>query len=326
MTEESQVQQLLDEMLDLECTPEDACSACPELLPEVRKRWLQMRIVEAELEALFPTPAPSLDADTPAPRYPNLELPRIPGYEVEAVLGRGGMGIVYKARHLRLNRSVALKMLLAGAYAGRSEKERFALEAAAIAGLRHANIVQVHDVGDHDGRPYFTMEYLEGGSLAQRLLGTPQPAYQAAGLLATLAGAVQAAHQGGIVHRDLKPANILLTSDGTPKIADFGLARHFDSGQALTLSGARVGTPSYMAPEQAMGKANAIGPLADIYSLGAMLYELLTGRPPFRAETAAETELQVIYQEPVPPSRLNARVPRDLETICLKCLHKNPER
>jgi len=326
MTDDSQVQQLLDEILDLECTPEQVCGDCPELLPEVRKRWQQMRVVEAELEALFPTPAPKPDADTPAPWHPNLELPRIPGYEVEAVLGRGGMGVVYKARHLRLNRPVALKMLLAGAYAGRPEKERFALEAAAVAGLRHANIVQVHDVGDHDGRPYFTMEYLEGGSLAQKLLGTPQPAQQAARLLATLAEAVQAAHQGGIVHRDLKPANILLTADGTPKIADFGLARHFDGGQALTLSGARVGTPSYMAPEQAMGKAGTIGPLADIYSLGALLYELLTGRPPFRAETAAETELQVIFQEPVPPSRLNARVPRDLETICLKCLHKDPGR
>ncbi|HEV3448637.1 MAG TPA: serine/threonine-protein kinase [Gemmataceae bacterium] len=326
MTDDSHVQQLLDEILDLECTPEQVCGDCPELLPEVRKRWQQLRIVEAELEALFPTPAPRPDADTPAPWHPNLELPRIPGYEVEAVLGRGGMGVVYKARHLRLNRPVALKMLLAGTYAGRPEKERFALEAAAVAGLRHANIVQVHDVGDHDGRPYFTMEYLEGGSLAQKLLGTPQPAQQAARLLATLAEAVHAAHEGGIVHRDLKPANILLTADGTPKIADFGLARHFDGGQALTLSGVRVGTPSYMAPEQAMGKAHTIGPLADIYSLGALLYELLTGRPPFRAETAAETELQVIFQEPVPPSRLNARVPRDLETICLKCLHKDPGR
>src|SRR5262245_25741705 len=236
------------------------------------------------------------------------------------------MGIVYKARHLRLNRTVALKMLLAGAYAGPEERERFLREAEAVAGLRHANLVQVYDVGDHDGRPYFTMEYVEGGSLAQKLLGAPQPAHQAAALLATLAEAVQVAHRGGIVHRDLKPANILLTADGTPKIADFGLARHLDSGSALTRTGDRVGTPSYMAPEQAMGKASMIGPAVDIYSLGTLLYELLTGRPPFRGETPTETELQVIYQEPVPPSRLNARVPRDLETICLKCLQKAPER
>src|SRR5262245_4839040 len=185
------------------------------------------------------------------------------------------MGIVYKARHLRLNRTVALKMLLAGAYAGPAERERFLREAEAIAGLRHANLVQVHDAGEHDGRPYFTMEYVEGGSLAQKLAGTPQPVRQAAALVATLAEAVQVAHQGGIVHRDLKPANILLTTDDTPKIADFGLARHFDTELALSLSGARIGTPSYMAPEQAMGKTRTLGPPVDIYSLGAVLYESL---------------------------------------------------
>src|SRR5262249_3691820 len=152
-------------------------------------------------------------------------------------------------------------------------------------GLRHANIVQVHDIGDLNGRPYFTMEYVEGGSLAQKLNGSPQPARQAVELLTTLADAVKAAHKRGIVHRDLKPGNILLTADGTPKIADFGLARHFDGGSVLTLSGTRVGTPSYMAPEQAMGKTHRIGPAADIYSLGALLYEFLTGRPPFRGET-----------------------------------------
>jgi serine/threonine-protein kinase len=326
MSDEPRVQQLLDEILDSERTPEQVCAACPELLTEVRKRWLQMRLVEAELDALFPTPGPIQAAETPGPWDPAVDLPRIPGYQVEAVVGRGGMGIVYKAQHLRLNRPVALKMLLPGAYAGPAERMRFAHEAEAVAGLRHPNLVQVYDVGDHEGRPYFTMEYIEGGSLAEKLMGTPQPAQQAVALLATLAEAVQVAHQGGIVHRDLKPANILLTADGTPKIADFGLARHFDTGQALTLSGTRLGTPSYMAPEQALGKPHDIGPAVDIYALGAILYKLLTGRPPFRGETAAATELQVIYQEPVPPSRLNARVPRDLETICLKCLYKEPRR
>ena len=214
------------------------------------------------------------------------DLPRIPGYEVEELLGRGGMGIVYKARHLRLNRFVALKMLIAGAYAAPRERARFQREAEAVASLRHPNIVSVYDVGDHEGWPYFTMEFLEGGSLAQGLAGTPQPARHAAAVLTTLAEAVQAAHSAGIVHRDLKPANILLTAIGTPKVADFGLARHFDGEAGITQSGARLGTPSYMAPEQASGKAGQIGPAADIYSLGALLYEMLTGRPPFRGETA----------------------------------------
>src|SRR5262245_4394012 len=325
MADDPRVQQLLDEICDSGCTPEEVCGACPELLPEVRRRWQQMRLVEAELDALFPSPGPDIDAETPAPWHAGADLPRIPGYDVEALLGRGGMGVVYKARHRRLNRFVALKMLIAGAYAGPPERARFQREAEDVASLQHVNIVQVHDVGDHERLPYFTMEYVEGGSLAQRLLGTPQPARQAAALVATLAEAVQVAHQAGIVHRDLKPANILLTADGTPKIADFGLARHFEGGPALTLSGVRVGTPSYMAPEQAQGQ-KTVGPLTDVYALGAILYECLTGRPPFRAETAVETERQVIAEEPVPPARLNPKVPRDLETICLKCLHKEPQR
>jgi serine/threonine protein kinase len=325
MASESRVQQLLDEISDSGCTPEEACGACPELLPEVRRRWEQMCAVEAQLDVLFPTPGLNSDAETSAPWHAGADLPRIPGYEVDAILGRGGMGIVYKARHLRLNRFVALKMLIAGADAGPHERARFQREAEAVASLRHANIVQVYDVGDHEGWPYFTMELVDAGSLAHALAGTPQPALLAAALLTTLAEAVQVAHQAGIVHRDLKPANILLTADGTPKVADFGLARHFDDEPALTLSGTRIGTPSYMAPEQVVGTAGTIGPATDIYALGALLYEMLTGRPPFRGETATETERQVIAEEPVPPARLNPKVPRDLETICLKCLNKDPE-
>jgi serine/threonine-protein kinase len=253
-------------------------------------------------------------------------LPQIPGYEVEAVLGRGGMGVVFRARHMRLNRTVALKMVLAGTYAGIHERERFRREAEAMAGLRHPNVVQVYDVGDADGRPYFTMEFVEGGSLAHKLTGTPQPARQAARLLVTLAEAVQAAHQSGIVHRDLKPANVLLTADGTPKVSDFGLARRLDGEPGLTRTGTVVGTPSYMAPELVHGRPDEVGPAADTYALGAIFYELLTGRPPFRAETTAETLRQVVSQEPVSPSRLNAAVPHDAETICLKCLEKNPAR
>src|SRR6516162_6013626 len=322
MPDEPRVQELLDELLDRQATPEEVCGACPELLPVVRERWRQICRARAEFDALLPI-WPHGGLPTMPPEEP---LPQVPGYEVESVLGRGGMGVVYRARHLRLGRLVALKMALAGSYAGPHERERFRREAEAVAALRHPNLVQVYDAGDWAGRPYFTMELIEGGSLAQRLAGTPQPGRQAAALLATLAEAVHAAHQGGIVHRDLKPANILLTRDGTPKISDFGLARRLQGGAGLTQSGVPVGTPSYMAPEQAMGQTRVIGPAVDIYALGAILYELLTGRPPFRGETAAETVLQVISQVPVPPSRLNAKVPRDLETICLKCLHKEPAR
>jgi serine/threonine-protein kinase len=326
MAENPRVEQLLDEILDSGRSPEEVCGSCPELLPEVRRRWQEMCCVKAELAALFPTTDRVASGGATAGGPPDTNLPSIPGYEVEAVLGRGGMGVVYRARHLRLNRPVALKMLLAGDCAGPSDRARFQREAEAVAGLRHANIVQVYDVGEQDGRPYFTMEIVQGGSLAEKLAGAPQPAREAAALVVTLAEAVWAAHQGGIVHRDLKPANVLLTADGTPKISDFGLARRLEGGERLTLSGALLGTPSYMAPEQARGRTQTLGPPVDIYALGAILYELLTGRPPFRGETAADTVLQVMSQEPVPPSRLNPRVPRDLETICLKCLHKEPPR
>jgi serine/threonine-protein kinase len=324
MPDDPRVEQLLEELLDSGGTPEEACRSCPELLPQVRAGWQRLRALEAEVGALFPE-SPRAGAAPPAPP-PTPDLPQIPGHDVQGVLGRGGVGVVYKAWHQRLQRPVAVKMLLAGAYAQPGELERFLREAQTVAGLRHANVVQVHEAGDVDGRPYFTMEFVEGGSLAQKLAGTPQPAVQAAALVATLAEAVQVAHQGGVVHRDLKPANILLTADGTPKVTDFGLARRLESGGGLTLTGVPVGTPSYMAPEQAEGKSSEVGPAVDTYALGAILYELLTGRPPFRAETAAETLRQVVSTDPVPPSRLNAAVPRDPETICLKCLEKDPHR
>jgi serine/threonine-protein kinase len=324
MPDDPRVAQLLVELLDSGSTPDETCRTCPELLSQVQAGWQRLRVLEAELGALFPSfPVP--DGAAPPPLL-TADLPRIRGYEVQEVLGRGGVGVVYKAWQLRLNRAVALKMLLAGPYARPEELERFRREAEAVAGLRHANVVQVYDVGDLDGRPYFTMEYVEGGSLAEKLAGAPQPAAQAAALVDTLAEAIQFAHHSGIIHRDLKPANILLTADGTPKVTDFGLARHLERGGGLTLTGVPLGTPSYMAPEQGRGQWDSVGPATDVYALGAILYELLTGRPPFRSETAAATLQQVLTEDPVPPSQLNPRVPRDLETICLKCLHKEPPR
>src|SRR5262245_5499463 len=324
MSVNPRVRQLLDQLIDSGATPEYVCRSCPEFLPEVRARYRQMCRVRAELSAMFP-PGPVLET-SPPPLQENGVLPRVTGYEVEAILGQGGVGIVFRARNLRLGRPVALKMLLAGAYAGPTELARFQREAEAVASLCHPNIVQVYEVGDHGGRPYFTMELVEGGSLAQKLTTTPPPIRWAAELVASLADAVAVAHSTGIVHRDLKPANILLTADGTPKISDFGLARRLEGEDRLTWTGTAVGTPSYMAPEQASGTTGRVGPAADVYGLGAVLYELLTGRPPFRGGTALETCRQVLSDEPVSPSRLNPRVPRDLESVCLKCLQKDPPR
>jgi serine/threonine protein kinase/WD40 repeat protein len=255
------------------------------------------------------------------------ELPIIPGYEIVKELGRGGMGVVYWAWQMSLNRAVALKMVLAGSHASSGELERFRTEAEAIARLHHPNIVQIYDVGRHGAHPYMTLEYVEGGSLAQKLTGAPQPARQAAQLVETLARAVHSAHEHGIIHRDLTPGNVLLTADGAPKITDFGLAKLVVGGREVrTQSGAIVGTPSYMAPEQAAGRGKEIGPATDVYALGTILYEMLTGRPPFRAETPLETLIQVQADEPVPPSRLQPKLPRDVATICLKCLEKDPSK
>jgi tetratricopeptide (TPR) repeat protein len=257
----------------------------------------------------------------------------VSGYEILDLLGKGGMGVVYKAQQVRLKRLVALKMILSGSHAVGEQKARFQAEAEAVARLQHPNIVQVYEVGEEEGRPFFSLEFVDGGSLDKKLAGTPLLARTAAQLVETLSRAMEAAHRRGIVHRDLKPANVLLAGGPdvpvevcAPKITDFGLAKMFDADSAQTASGDILGTPSYMAPEQAAGRTREIGPVSDVYALGAILYECLTGRPPFRAAILMETLEQVRYQEPVPPSRLQPKVPRDLETICLKCLEKQPSR
>ncbi len=288
-----------------------------------------------------PAPAPGAAGPPPPPFVPA-------GYEFLGELGRGGMGVVYRARQAGLNRLVAVKMILAGRHAGPNVLARFRAEAEAVAALHHPNIVQIYEVGERDGLPYFSLELVEGGSLDDRLDGTPWPARAAAELVAGLARAMHYAHSRGVIHRDLKPANILLVAgDGwrvagehgpasspatrhpspstlIPKITDFGLAKQLDSAGGRTRTGDILGTPSYMAPEQAGGKSKEIGPACDIYALGAILYELLTGGPPFRAETALDTILQVTSADPVPPRRLVPKLPCDLETICLKCLEKGP--
>ena len=247
-------------------------------------------------------------------------------YEILRELARGGMGVVFEARQVSLNRKVALKMILAGQLANQIDVKRFHTEAEAAANLDHPGIVPVFEVGEHEGQHYFSMGFVEGQSLSQRLAEGPLPAREAAALVVKVAEAIEFAHQRGVIHRDLKPANILLDKNGNPRVTDFGLAKKVQGDSGLTGSGQIMGTPSYMPPEQAGGKRGEVGPAADVYALGATLYALVTGRPPFQAATPMDTIIQVISDEPVPPRRLNPSISRDVETICVKCLEKDPAR
>jgi serine/threonine-protein kinase len=265
--------------------------------------------------------------DRPASNEPGAagHGPQIREYEILEELGRGGISVVYRAFHHGLKREVALKMILAGAHASPGQLERFRAEAEAVAQLQHANIVQIYDVGQYEGLPYFSLEFVDGGSLEDIAGGKPLVPTHAAEMVGLLAQTMQFAHERGIVHRDLRPANVLLTQDGRPKITDFGLERQVEDDSGQTRTGTIMGTPSFMAPEQGRGQKD-IGPPADIYALGAMLYTLLTGRPPFLAATAMDTIIQLTNDDPVPPSKLQPKIPRDIETICLTCLNKEPER
>jgi tRNA A-37 threonylcarbamoyl transferase component Bud32 len=312
-------------------------------------------LLQAALEASAPAAMPNEEAVTVAPAVapetsiknratvaPSADLDSAPegtkiryfgDYELLQEIARGGMGVVYKARQTSLKRVVALKMILAGQLASAADVTRFHAEAEAAARLEHPNVVPIFEIGEHDGHHYFSMLYVDGTSLAQRVAAGPLPANEAAELMLKIAQAVAYAHVEGVVHRDLKPANVLLDTNGEPRITDFGLAKRIATeslgpaqAAGLTVTGQVLGTPSYMSPEQAGGKIDAVGPLSDVYSLGAMLYCLLTGRPPFQAASPLDTLLQVLQMEPVPPRRLNPQVPKDLETICLKCLEKEPAR
>jgi tRNA A-37 threonylcarbamoyl transferase component Bud32 len=266
-----------------------------------------------------------LQPDTPRPSQAE-PVPQMFGdYELIQEIARGGMGVVYKARQRTLDRIVALKMILAGRLAGADDLQRFRTEAEAAARLQHANIVTVYEVGEIAGQHFYSMQLVDGQTLAQRLAGGPLPGRTAARYVRQVARAVHFAHRHGILHRDLKPSNIMIDADDEPKVTDFGLAKRLGSGDSgQTRTGAVLGTPSYMSPEQAAGRTKEIGPACDVYALGAVLYELLTGRPPFRAETPLDTVMQVLDNDPVPPRLLNPNVDADLETICLKCLEKDP--
>jgi tetratricopeptide (TPR) repeat protein len=256
-----------------------------------------------------------------------LSLPHTFGpYELTDELGRGGMGIVYRARHPALGRTVAVKLLLAGVYASEAALRRFQLEAAAAAGLQHPNIVAIHDYGECDGQPYYAMDWVAGRNLAELCAGRPLPVPRAAEILRQLAGAVEYAHQCGVLHRDLKPSNVLVGEDGRPRITDFGLAKMLGTVDGATLTGQMLGSPSYVAPEQAAGRYAKIGVVTDVYGLGALFYHLVTGRAPFNAATPTETLRLALDTDPPPPRLLNPGLPRDLETICLKCLAKEPAR
>ncbi|MEX2173175.1 MAG: serine/threonine-protein kinase [Pirellulaceae bacterium] len=307
------------EAIDLE----EECRRYPPLAQELRELWgviAVARVAGSNSAVVAPTIAAGSHGDFPSG---TLSLPaRFGDYELRQEVGRGGMGVVYRAQQGSLGREVAVKMILRGQLASQADRERFEAEAQAAAKLDHPGIVPVYEVGEIDGRPYFSMKHVCGTTLAQRLADGPLPPREAAVLLAKIARAIHFAHMRGVLHRDLKPSNILLDEAGEPHVTDFGLAKQMSGGETLTKTGAVLGTPAYMAPEQAAGARGQVGPRSDVYSLGVMLYHMLTGRPPFQAASPAEMVMLVLEQDPVPPRMLNPKADRDLEMICLRCLQK----
>jgi WD40 repeat protein/tRNA A-37 threonylcarbamoyl transferase component Bud32 len=330
-TQEQRVNEVLAAYLDAERhgqapDQKELLARHPDLADELRSFFADRTRFGQLVAPLAPDAADgTTQAPCPPPEAgPGTRLRYVGDYELLQEIARGGMGVVYKARQVSLERTVALKMILAGRLASEADVKRFRAEAEAAAHLQHPNIVAIHEVGEHEGQHYFSMDYVAGTSLAAVVRESPLPAQRAAQYGMIVADAIHYAHQQGILHRDLKPSNVLIDANDQPHVTDFGLAKRIEGGSELTGTGQVLGTPSYLPPEQAAAKRGAVGPASDVYSLGAVLYELVTGRPPFRAETPLDTLVQVLEAEPVAPRLLNVKLPRDLETICLKCLRKAP--
>ena len=298
---------------------EEVARRHPDLAEELRALWGTVLVAGTVAGETSDT---SESADTGRDVPPPHDLP---DYELQEELGRGGMGVVYRAWQRSLQRDVAVKLILRGTLASTDDLARFQAEAEAAGRLQHPHIVPIYEVANHNGQCYFSMQLVEGVTLAEKLADGPLPSLEAARLIATVARAIHYAHTQGIVHRDLKPANILIDAAGEPHVTDFGLAKQLDAGASLTRTGAVLGTPAYMAPELASGDRGAIGPACDVYSLGSILYALLTGRPPFQGPSPVDTVLMVLEQDPLPPRLLNRKLDRDLEMIVLKCLQKPPD-
>jgi serine/threonine-protein kinase len=291
----------------------------PDVAEELRQLWATMYVAELAGDSQSDVTVDS----GPMQKVAAMTLPRTVGdYELLEEIGRGGMGVVYKARQKSLGRVVALKMLLSGEMASPDDQARFQAEAEAAAGLDHPGIVPVFEVGEGEGWAFFSMKLIEGHTLAERLRDGPLPAREAAELLAKISRAIHYAHERGVLHRDVKPSNILIDESGEPHVMDFGLAKRLSGDASLTRTGAILGTPSYMSPEQAAGSRGSVGPASDVYSLGTVLYAMLTGRPAFQAASPVDTLLMVLEQDPLPPHLINARADRDLEMIALRCLQK----
>lgn len=321
MSDEELIEEILDTIRESGIPPEEACGAYPDLLPKVAHKWSQLLKLEQELERWLPG-----ENDRSTSGNSSRQLPSIPGYEILCELGRGGMGVVFKARNILLNRQVAIKTMLTGLYSTPAERLRFYREAQAFAAIDHPNIVRLFEFGDFRGDPYFAMQLVEGMTLQQRICQNKMSPRESAWLISKLARAIQTVHDKGIVHRDIKPSNVLITSGGEPMLTDFGLARSEDVHDSITRAGVALGTPSYMSPEQARGQSKTVSTSSDIYSLGAILYATLTSRPPFVADNQTLLLQQVENSDAKPPSKLDFRIPRDLDFICLKCLQKEPKQ